>query len=80
VRPDNEARHASRWFWAWLLLPLAPVLARSAWEESRHVDIVAYSVFEAALRDGRISDVQVGDRLITGTLRVPGPMAFDVSQ
>src|ERR1017187_5728357 len=61
----------SRFRWAWLLLPLLFVVAKGWWDESRTLESVPYSVFEAYLRDGKLSEVQVGDRIITGKLRTP---------
>jgi cell division protease FtsH len=67
VPPESRARSA----WAWLLLPLIFVVAKGWWDESLTLEPVPYSVFEEYLRDGKLSEVQVGDRLVTGKLRAP---------
>lgn len=56
---------------AWLAIMLVLWVASSWWQQSRGVELVPYSVFEAQLRDGRFSEVQVGDSLITGKLAAP---------
>lgn len=43
-------------------------LVSSLWQQGRTVETVPYSVFEEYLGDGQLTEVQVGDRLITGTL------------
>jgi cell division protease FtsH len=57
--------------WAWLFLPLLLLLAKGWWDESRAREPVPYSVFEEYLRDGKLAEVEVGDRLVTGKLRTP---------
>jgi cell division protease FtsH len=61
----------ARFPWVWLVLPLLLVMAKGWWDASQTLEPVPYSVFEAYLRDGKLSEVQVGDRLITGKLRAP---------
>ena len=46
-------------------------LAWNWWSQGQAVEPVPYSVFEQALRDGRVAEVVVGDKLLTGTLKVP---------
>lgn len=58
--------------WTWLLWALLGVWTlRGWWEQAATVEAVPYSQFEQYLRDGKLSDVQVGDRSVTGTLRSP---------
>ena len=46
-------------------------LLSNVWQQGRTVETVPYSVFEEYLRDRRLTEVQVGDRLIIGTLGSP---------
>ncbi|HEX7440953.1 MAG TPA: ATP-dependent zinc metalloprotease FtsH, partial [Caldimonas sp.] len=57
--------------WAWLVLVFALWVLKGAWEQSGTVEAVPYSVFEQYLQEGKLSEVQVGDRLVTGKLRSP---------
>jgi cell division protease FtsH len=58
--------------WASLLaMLLALWLLRGWWQQSQTTEVVPYSVFEEYLRDGMLMEVQVGDRIITGTLGSP---------
>jgi hypothetical protein len=40
-------------------------------EQAATVEAVPHSQFEQYLRDGKLSDAQVGDRSVSGTLRSP---------
>ena len=53
-----------------LIAALAAVWLTSDLRTARTVATVPYSVFEEYLREGQLIEVQVGDRLITGTLRL----------
>ncbi len=58
--------------WASLLAMLLLLwLIKGWWDQSQQVEVVPYSTFEQRLRDGDFTELQVGDRLITGTLRTP---------
>ncbi|HEX7438390.1 MAG TPA: ATP-dependent zinc metalloprotease FtsH [Caldimonas sp.] len=57
--------------WVWLALVFALWVLKGAWEQSGAVEVVPYSVFEQYLQEGKLSEVQVGDRLVTGKLRSP---------
>ncbi len=46
-------------------------LVNGVWRQSDTIESVPYSVFEQYLRDGKLTEVQVGDRLITGKLGSP---------
>jgi len=48
---------------------LAIWLVRDVWTQAQTVETVPYSTFEQYLRDGKIAEVTVGDRLITGRLK-----------
>jgi cell division protease FtsH len=39
------------------------------WQQAQSIEVVPYSQFEVMLADGRIAEVTVGDRLITGKLK-----------
>ncbi|HSB24175.1 MAG TPA: ATP-dependent zinc metalloprotease FtsH [Burkholderiaceae bacterium] len=55
----------------WLLAVLAVLWAQNLWQAAVLVEPVPYSEFEKALADGRIDDVTIGERTITGHLKVP---------
>ena len=50
---------------------LALLLLRDVWTQVRSVETVPYSTFEQYLREGKIEDVAVSERLITGRLKSP---------
>ncbi len=50
---------------------LALMLLRDVWTQLQSVETVPYSTFEQYLRDGRIDEVAVSERLITGHLKSP---------
>ena len=60
--------HTTYWFLALLLL----LIGQSWWQQSRQLEMVPYNEFEKALADGRIAEVTVSDRTLTGRLAVPG--------
>ncbi|TCS70534.1 membrane protease FtsH catalytic subunit [Sulfuritortus calidifontis] len=55
----------------WLLAALLLLLLQNWWQASRTVEPVPYSEFEQALRDGRVAEVLVSDRVLTGKLKAP---------
>jgi cell division protease FtsH len=57
----------------WLLAVLTFILIQNWWQARQQVETVPYSQFEQALADGRISEVLVSDRYLTGRLRTPDP-------
>jgi cell division protease FtsH len=57
----------------WLLALLALLSLQTLWQERNVVEVVPYSEFQQALRDGRIAEVVIGDRTVTGRLKTPGP-------
>lgn len=68
---------AKKWWTSgrhWLALPAALALlwwVQGAMEYSRSVEQVPYSRFEQYLNDGQLTDVQVGETTIRGSLREP---------
>jgi len=38
------------------------------WTEAQHVKTIPYSEFETLLKEGKISEVVVGSRIVQGTL------------
>ncbi|MBK9427087.1 MAG: ATP-dependent zinc metalloprotease FtsH [Gammaproteobacteria bacterium] len=55
----------------WLLALMALLLLQSWWQQSQQLELVPYSEFEQALADGRIVEVTIADRTLTGRLAVP---------
>ncbi len=67
-----EEKSALNW-WALVFLLGVALLARDWWTQRRTVEPVPYSTFEQYLREGRLAEVTVGDRLVTGRLKAPEP-------
>ena len=55
----------------WLLAALLLVVVQDFWQGAQRIEPVPYSEFEKALSEGRISEVTVSERTITGHLKVP---------
>ena len=68
-RPLMEKKHAWNLGY-WLLAVLAVLWVQDLWQAAVRVEPVPYSEFEKALADGRIDEVTIGDRTITGHLKV----------
>ena len=65
---DNKAWPS----WSWLIIALLMLwVLRGMWMQAGSVETVPYSVFEEYLCDGKLTDVQVGDRLVRGKLAAP---------
>ncbi len=47
------------------------LLLQQWWQQVQTVEVVPYSEFEQLLKEGRISEVLIGDQRITGKLRTP---------
>jgi cell division protease FtsH len=65
-----EKKHTwnlSYWFIALMLL----FTLQDLWQGVREVQPVAYNEFEQALADGRVTEVQIADRTLTGKLKTP---------
>jgi cell division protease FtsH len=56
-----------------LFAVLAMLLLRDLWNQAQSVETVPYSSFEQYLREGKIAEVAVSERLITGKLKSPEP-------
>lgn len=54
----------------WLLVFVLVLWAQNFWQVSQQADVVPYSEFEKALSDGRLAEVTVNDRTLTGRLKV----------
>jgi cell division protease FtsH len=50
---------------------LAMLLIQQAWRQAQTLEVVPYSEFEQLLEGGRIAEVTIGDRHLTGRLRQP---------
>ncbi len=55
----------------WILAMFVVLMLQSWWQTTRTVEPVPYSEFQKALADGRVAEVVVSDRTITGTLKSP---------
>ena len=68
--PNVKSRSPARIiYWIALLLLLFPI--QSVWQEAHHLHTVAYSDFEKALGDGRITKILISDQTIVGELKMP---------
>ncbi|MCX7274430.1 MAG: ATP-dependent metallopeptidase FtsH/Yme1/Tma family protein, partial [Burkholderiales bacterium] len=56
-----------------LLVIVAMLMLRQWWTQTQSVEAVPYSAFEQYLKDGRIANVIIGERVITGHLKTPDP-------
>ncbi|MFZ2392469.1 ATP-dependent metallopeptidase FtsH/Yme1/Tma family protein, partial [Rhodoferax sp.] len=55
----------------WLLASLLLLWLQALWQNTNQSEVVPYSAFEQALSDGRIADVVVNERTLTGRLKAP---------
>ncbi|HPU54346.1 MAG TPA: ATP-dependent zinc metalloprotease FtsH, partial [Burkholderiaceae bacterium] len=55
----------------WLVALLLLAFVQSLWQGAQQFESVPYSAFEEALAEGRIAEVVVSDRTITGRLKSP---------
>ena len=56
-------------YWVFALVLL--FLLQDVWQSANQIQTVPYSEFEKALADGRISDITLTDRTISGHLKAP---------
>ncbi|RCX11546.1 ATP-dependent zinc metalloprotease FtsH [Extensimonas vulgaris] len=56
----------------WLIALLAMFALQSIWQ-TRQIEPVPYSEFEKALADGKVAEVVIGERTLTGRLKQPEP-------
>jgi cell division protease FtsH len=65
-------KQESRWnFGYWMVAILALLVFQEYWQRMSTVEPVPYSEFEKALAEGRVEEVIVTDRTITGRLKAP---------
>ncbi|HWQ38495.1 MAG TPA: ATP-dependent zinc metalloprotease FtsH [Burkholderiales bacterium] len=55
----------------WILALFMFLMLQNLWQTSRQVEPVPYSEFERALSEGRVAEVLVSDRTLTGKLKSP---------
>ncbi|OZA29153.1 MAG: cell division protein FtsH [Hydrogenophilales bacterium 17-61-9] len=55
----------------WLIAILLLLTLQNWWQTARSVEPVPYSEFEQALKDGRVAEVLVSDKTLTGKLKSP---------
>ncbi len=55
----------------WLIALLLLLMLQNWWQAASTVQPVPYSEFEQALQEGRVAEVLVGDKVLTGKLRSP---------
>ncbi|WP_151446835.1 ATP-dependent zinc metalloprotease FtsH [Lacisediminimonas profundi] len=61
-----------KWHWIyWASAIFLVLLLQDVWEGVAHTEAVPYSEFEQALAEGRIKNVIVQDRTVTGELKTP---------
>ena len=58
-------------FWYFVIALFGVLLVQQWWQQSQTIDVVPYSEFEQMLKEGRISEVTVSERRITGKLKSP---------
>lgn len=55
----------------WLVALLLLLSLQDLWQVQRSTEAVSYSEFELALSEGRVAEVTVGERTVTGRLKTP---------
>lgn len=55
----------------WLVALVALLMLQSLWQSSERVELLPYSEFERYLAEGRVAEVVVTDRALTGLLKSP---------
>jgi len=55
----------------WIVALLLLLSLQSYWQTAKTVEPVPYSEFEKALAEGRVAEVLVSDRTVTGRLKSP---------
>jgi cell division protease FtsH len=64
----------TRWnIWYWVFAVMTFLMLQSWWQAAQQIEPVPYSEFERALAEGRVAEVIVGERTITGRLKSPEP-------
>ncbi|MEX2647434.1 MAG: ATP-dependent zinc metalloprotease FtsH [Alphaproteobacteria bacterium] len=60
-------------FWYVVFAVFAILALQFLYVQAQRVEPISYSAFKAALRDGRVAEVLIGDNVIQGTFRESGP-------
>jgi len=71
---DKDSVNKQRRSWDvgyWLVAFVALFVVQSLWDSSRQVELVPYSEFERYLAQGRVAEVIVTERGLTGKLKTP---------
>ncbi|MFN4148418.1 MAG: ATP-dependent metallopeptidase FtsH/Yme1/Tma family protein, partial [Rhodocyclaceae bacterium] len=55
----------------WIFAVLMLLLIQDWWQTARSIEHVPYSEFEQALKEGRVAEVTVTDKVLTGKLKSP---------
>jgi len=55
----------------WLVAIVMLLLFQSQWQAAATVEPVPYFEFERALAEGRVAEVVIGDRIVTGVRKQP---------
>ncbi|RPE72471.1 membrane protease FtsH catalytic subunit [Tibeticola sediminis] len=55
----------------WITALLLLLTLQSWWQTQQQVETVPYSAFEQALAEGRVAEVLIGEKLVTGKLKTP---------
>ncbi|MCL6555042.1 MAG: ATP-dependent zinc metalloprotease FtsH [Burkholderiales bacterium] len=55
----------------WITAVFLLLMLQSWWQTARTVEPVPYSEFEQALKEGRVAEVTITDKLLTGRLKAP---------
>ncbi len=55
----------------WVFAAIMLLIAQDWWQASRSIEQVPYSEFEQALKEGRVAEVMVTDKVLTGKLKSP---------
>ncbi|MCX8116030.1 MAG: ATP-dependent metallopeptidase FtsH/Yme1/Tma family protein, partial [Burkholderiaceae bacterium] len=64
----------TRWnIWYWIFAVLTFLMLQNWWQAAQQIEPVPYSEFERALAEGRVAEVIVGEKTITGRLKSPDP-------
>jgi cell division protease FtsH len=55
----------------WVLALILLLVLQNVWQNASQAQVVPYSEFEKALSDGRIAEVSIADRTVSGRLKTP---------
>ncbi|WP_241165330.1 ATP-dependent metallopeptidase FtsH/Yme1/Tma family protein [Escherichia coli] len=74
TRLSRNTAHGKKNQWNtgyWIVALLLLLSLQSYWQTAKTVELVPYSEFEKALAEGRVAEVLVSDRTVTGRLKSP---------